>query len=307
MVSAIAHVSVGVANLQPVQTLWIDHFGLQIVAERHGPDPCLGSLWGIPAEQITDQLVLGTPGAKTGYLHFVRFDDPGVPVRQGAGPTDLGPKNIDVNCVDMPTKHADLLAAGYSFRSGISEYQISDIQAREVQMPAHDETNIVLIEVLSAGFEAELSRTGFGAVTSFVVIVPDTKKEADFYHELLGLDEIMHHRIAGPAIEEVIGLPPGAALDMRLIGRDGNLFGRVELIHYEGLSGVNRFPRAIAPATGALNIHFVVPSVPEVVATAERLGLKADVFEHLDLVYGGGPVAVVHSPAGLRVELMESR
>ena len=36
MVDAISHITVGVADLTPVRALWIDQFGLEIVAERSG-------------------------------------------------------------------------------------------------------------------------------------------------------------------------------------------------------------------------------------------------------------------------------
>ncbi len=110
-----------------------------------------------------------------------------------------------------------------------SEYEVGGIRAREVQMPAHDETNIVLIEILSGGYEMKYSPAGYAALTSFVVIVPSTKIEASFYADLFDLDELMHHRITGPEIEKAVGLPSGTALDMRLMGREGNFFGRSSL------------------------------------------------------------------------------
>ena len=233
MIGGIAHVTVGVADLQPVFDLWIDRFGLETVARLSGPDPGLGILWDIPAGSISDQALIRTPGADTGWLHFVQFSEPDAPVRAGAMATDLGPKNIDVNCEDMPARYGELEAAGCVFRSAVSEYQVGDIHAREAQMPGHDETNIVLIEILSGGFDMKHSPAGYAAMTSFVVIVPCTKTESRFYADVFGLDELMHHRITGRGIEEAVGLPKGSTLDMRLMGREQNFFGRVELIEYE--------------------------------------------------------------------------
>jgi catechol 2,3-dioxygenase-like lactoylglutathione lyase family enzyme len=305
MVDAIEHVTVGVADMAPVRALWIDQFGLEIVADRQGPDAGLAKLWGIPANQIEQQLMLGTPGAQTGRLHFVQFRDPAPPVRSGAMPTDLGPKNIDVNCVDMSRCHAALEAAGYTFRSAISDYEVDNIQVREVQMPGHDDTNIVLLQVSGEEFEIEFSPAGCGAMTSFVTIVPDTRSESSFYQAIFGLDEIMHHRLGGATIEEIIGLPKGAMLEMRVMGREGSLFGRMELIEYGGLSGKNRFDLANAPATGALHVGFAVPSVSEFVASARESGYAVDVADELDLLYGANTVAALKSPAGLRIEVFE--
>jgi len=303
MIDAIGHVTVGVADLAPVRDLWIDHFGLEVVVARNGPDEGLATLWDISPDRIAAQLLLRTPGAATGWLHFVQFNDPAAPVRQAAAPTDLGPKNIDVNCRDMPARYAELEEAGYAFRSAIVEYEVDDIHAREAQMPGHDDINVVLIEVLSEGFDIDFSPAGYGAVTSFVVIVPDTCVEADFYTDVFGLDEVMHHRITGPGIEEAVGLPPGAALDMRLMGRAGKLFGRMELIEYEGLAGVDRFARARAPALGTLGCSFAVDSVQAVCRRARAAGLDFEEYDNIDTIIGRGDRAILYSPAGLRIEI----
>lgn len=305
MVDAIAHVTVGVADLQPVFDLWIDRFGLEIVKQRTGPDSGLARLWDIPPESIAEQVLIRTPGAETGRLHFVQFNEPGPAVRQGAAATDLGPKNLDVNCIDMPARHAELEAAGYRFRAGINEIQFGDIRAREVQMPGHDETNIVLVEILSAGFDLEYSPAGYGAVTSFVVIVPDTRVEAAFYSTVFDLDELMHHRITGPGIEEAVGLPKGSVLDMRLMGREGKLFGCAELIAYEGFDGCDRFTLAKPPALGTLHCGFAVESVPETVQRARDAGIRVAEFDSIETIFGSGCIGVLHSPAGLRIELYQ--
>ena len=305
MVDAISHVTIGVANLQPVFDLWIERLGLETVARRQGPDPGLAALWGIPAGQIADQILIRTPGAETGWLHFVQFGEPGAPVRAGAAVTDLGPKNIDVNCKDMPARYAELQALGYKFRSAIVEYELGRIHAREAQMHGHDETNIVLIEILSGGFEMNYSPTNYAAMTSFVVIVPNTKIESRFYADVFGLDELMHHRITGPAIEEAVGLPGGSALDMRLMGREQQFFGRVELIEYENLPGTNRFPLAKPPALGTLHCSFSMGSLDQFLARARQQGSKAIVHDQVDTIFASGPMCSVFSPAGLRIDVFE--
>jgi len=307
MIDAIAHVTVGVADLTPVRSLWIERFGLEVVAARSGPDAGLATLWGIAPERIEEQLLLRTPGAETGYLHFVHFNDPDAPVRQGAAPTDLGPKNIDVNCHDMPARYAELQEAGYTFRSAAVEYEIVGLRAREAQMPAHDDINVVLVEILSEGYAIDFTPRGFGAVTSFVVIVPDTRVEGDFYREVLGLDEVMHHRVTGPGIEEVVGLPPGAALDLRLLGREGKLFGRMELISYEGLDGFDRFALARAPAVGTLGCGYAVDSVQAVCRRARAAGCVIEEQANVDTIFGHGDMGILYSPAGLRIELFSNR
>jgi len=302
----IAWVSVGVADMNAVRALWIDSLGLDVIAHRTGADTELGRLWGLPADQFVEQLLLATPGVETGFLHFVQFRAPDESVRKDAAATDLGAKNLDVNCTGMPELVERLIAAGYSFRSAIGEYEIDGIRAREVQMPAHDDINVVLIEVLSAGFEVDYTAKGYAALTSFVVIVPDVAREAGFYKRLFGMQEILCHSFSGAAIEMAAGLPPGTVLDLHLLGGPDNLFGRMELIEYTGIHGDNRFARAQPPATGILSCGFNVDSLDEFAGKAAGLDFAVSGRMQADVIFATGEVAQMMSPAGLHIWLNQS-
>jgi len=301
----IGWVSVGVADMAVVRALWVEQLGLEIVARRVGPDAALAGLWGIPAEQIEEQLLLGTPGSTTGRLHFVQFRKPQPPVREGAAPTDLGAKNLDVNCVDMPLLVAGLKQSGYEFRSAIAEYEIDSIQAREVQMPVHDALNLVLIEVLSKGFEVDFTNKGYAALTSFVVIVPDVNQEVKFYERLFGMQNILTHKLSGKAIEEAACLPSGTVLDLHLLGDPKSLFGRMELIEYVGVGGADLFSVAVAPARGILGCGFVVESLEAFSKLASANEIDVRSLPESDLLYGRGRLKKLSSLAGLAIQIFE--
>ncbi|MEC7803759.1 MAG: hypothetical protein VX533_02785, partial [Pseudomonadota bacterium] len=108
MTDAIKHITIGVADLNDALKLWTGRFGLDVITRQTGCDSGLEILWDLPAGQIADQALVGTPGAETGWLHLVQFDRPNPPVRRGATTTDLGPKSLDVNCRDMPARCAEL-------------------------------------------------------------------------------------------------------------------------------------------------------------------------------------------------------
>lgn len=303
MISSIAHIVVGVADLDPVRTLWCRHFGLETVAERQGSDPRLEAAWGLPPGGITGQLLLRTPGQATGWLHFVEFADPAPPVRRNAATTALCPKNIDINCTDMHARVAELEAAGFFFRSAVSEYEIDGMTVREVQMPVHDDINVVLIEV--PDWDMQMTETGYAGVTSFVVTVSDTKSESRFYASLFGHGELLCHRITGPEIEAVVGLPPGSALDMRVLGDHDNLFGRVELIAYEGLTGDNLFPAARPPATGSLGARFVVTDLAQCIEAATTMGATVSDHGVVELLSGTARLVALHTPVGFYIEVLQ--
>ena len=306
MTDAIASVTVGVADMAPVYGLWVERFGLQVLARLEGPDEAIARLWSIEPDDIAAQLIVATPGTTTGRLHFVQFSSPGPTIRDPQAISDFGAKNLDVNCRDMPARFAELEAAGYRFRSTISEYTVDGIQAREVQFHGHDGTNIVLIEVLGDGFDCVYTANEFAALTSFVVIVPDAAAESGFFQTVLGFDVLMHHRLSGPAIEQAVGAPPGTVLDMHLLGRENNLFGRVELITYEGCPGRDRFTAARPPATGILGCAFAVDNLEAARRRVTQAGGTVERELTVDGPMGNGATAICKTPAGLRFELFKS-
>ncbi|NND36666.1 MAG: VOC family protein [Gammaproteobacteria bacterium] len=300
MTDAIAHVTVGVADLERALDLWQGTFGMEVAAHRNGPDAGLARLWDIGPERIMAQAMLRSPGTRAGWLHFVQFAEPDAPVREGAGSMDLGPKNLDVYCDDIRARVAALEADGWGFKSRVIDYNVGDVQASEVQMPGPDETNIVFVEV--AGESMPVSSKGYCGLTSFVVIVPDIETEAAFYRDTFGFDELLRHRITGEGIEEIVNLPSSTGVEMSVLGREQERFGRVELIQYDNSPGIDRFGLAKAPARGSLHCAFRVASVADVLEACPGDSRRID---GVDTLFTDGPIGILTTPAGLRVEIFE--
>jgi len=301
MTDAIAHVTVGVADLEPALDLWCGTFGMEIVGRRDGADPALAALWDMRPHEICAQALIRSPGTTVGWLHLVQFSDPAAPVRADADPMDLGPKNLDVYCDNIHARVGELQAAGWPFRSRVIEYKVGDIVASEVQMPGPDDTNIVFVEV--DGQTMPVSPAGYCGITSFVVIVPNLEVEAGFYKEVLGFEELLRHRITGAEIEEIVNLPSMTGVEMLVLGREHERFGRVELIQYDGSPGADRFGLARAPALGSLHCAFRVASID---ATLARHAGPVQRVDASGALFGAGAAAVLRSPAGLHVELFEA-
>jgi catechol 2,3-dioxygenase-like lactoylglutathione lyase family enzyme len=306
-IDGIAYITVSVANMQTALDFWVARMGFEISVRKRGADAGLAALWQIAADDIEEQVLLTSPGAAAGRIHLLKFSRPGEAVRFQAAATDLGPKNLDIACTDMHRHVAELQSAGYMFRSAVGEYTLGELQAREVQMPCHDDTNIVFIEELSnaSAFQVGFSNQGFAGVTSFVVVVPDTVKEALFYQRLLGLDEVLYHRVSGPEIEAVVGLPPGAALELRILGRATEPFGRMELVSYGQIAGLDRFARTEPFATGVLSCGFVVSSMDAMLDQLSEHALPIGASMQFDTLLGAGRVSRTISPAGLKLDLIQ--
>jgi catechol 2,3-dioxygenase-like lactoylglutathione lyase family enzyme len=300
---AFAYVVVSVADMDRALGLWVNRFGMEIVARREGHDAGLARAWGLAADAIVDQALLRTPGSSHGGVHLVRFKLPGKAVREGAVPTDLVPKSIDIAVVDIQKRYDELTAAGYAFRSPVGTMESKGVKFFEAHMPAHDGLNLVLVEQPS---RHELtSAKGYGAASTMVFTTRDNLREATFFQSLMGLELLSQSRLAGPQVEKTIGLPPGAGLDIRILGEPKNDFGRLEIVQYEGVQSQNLYPRAVPPARGMLSVTYIVSDLSSVLARGATLG----VVDHgkVDSILGNGRMASVTSPTGLRVDLLELR
>ncbi len=301
---AFSHVTVGTADLDGALAVWRDHFALAVVATRNGPDPALAKLWDVDAGDISRQALVRTPGLQTGALHLVEFTTPGAPVRDGAQVFDRVPKNLDVYARDLPARYEELRAAGLEFRAPWVEMPApGGLTFREVQMPGHDATNIVLMEILDTNYRH--SPAGYAGVGPLIIVVGDAETEVAFYQDVLGLEMIMQDLLAGPEIERMVGLPAGAGIDFRVLGAEADPMGRIEVIEYQRTGGADLFQRARAPATGALHAGWQVESLDPLRRQLDARGIDYEAVDALDTIYGSGPVIAFRTPAGCRIEVQE--
>lgn len=298
-------VTVGVTDLDDALTLWVGDFGLQLVERRAGPDPALARLWAIEAEDIVDQALVRTAGTRSGMLHLVQFDNPDAPVRSGAQVFDSLPKNLDVYVTDMPRRIAELTAAGRTFRNeNFSEVTAPNgITFREIHMPGHDFINIVLLEIL--GGDMVVPDKLYAAVGPLIVIVDDADREKRFYEDVVGLEKLSDNLLEGPSIEKMIGLPPGAALDVSIWGKADRPYGQVEVIEYRGVNGNNLYSRAKPKSPGILHVSYEAPRLAPIRRLLDERRIEFSEYGPVPTLYGTGAVISLHSPAGFRIEIHE--
>ena len=305
---AFSHVTIGVANLARAVSFWQDNFGFQPHIEAEGPDPSLATLWGIDPHRVSRQAILATPTrsgchSTTGAMHLVEFRNPLPAVREGAAAFDLLPKNLDLYTTDMPARYAELEAAGHRFRTRWAEMPAGEHLFREVQMPAHDEINVVLIEAIGPGYDTPMSPKGYAGIGPLVSIVPGIEAETVFWRDVLGLTTTLELELAGPVIERTVGLPPGAALRLCVFGTLDEPLGRIEIIEYQQVRGRNLYPRAKPPATGILHVNYQVPDLEPVRTRLRAAKMAFREYGTLSPLYGSGPILSVNSPAGFRIEV----
>ena len=306
-IRSIDTIIVGVQNINEAIELWVNQFGLDIVSEREGIDDDLSRLWQLEDDEITKQALLATPKIDVGKIHLVQFKNPSTAVRQNANATDLGPKNLDVTCLDLPSKYDELIKMGYQFRSEYVGYQIESIGADvlEVQMPGHDHTNIIFVEQL--GEKIQLSERGYGGITSLVTIVSELDEETDFFMDIFSLKEALSEDLFGEHVEKMIGLPKGGGLRLNLLeGDEIDRYGRVELVAYIGAEKQDDLYKiANPPALGTLHCVFRVEDIDSIKNNLRNRSVSFKEHGLLDLIYGKGEIISFRSPAGLRIEVQQ--
>ncbi|MEM7281443.1 MAG: hypothetical protein AAF438_07425 [Pseudomonadota bacterium] len=296
-----SHISVGVAKLDVAIKMWVDEFGFEIIARHSGPDEGMAALWRIEPDDFVDQVLVCSPGLSSGMIHFVEFSDPGEPVRLGAQVFDRCPKNLDIHVDDLPEKFDYFKKKGWRFRSDSYGEVTTDtgLTFREIHIPAHDEINVVLLQVI--GEVQPFNTRGFAGIGPAISVVPDAALESKFYQDILNLDLTYENYLSGPEIEKMVGLPPGAALNIMILGDKDNEFGRVELVAYDGVEGEDLYPKAMPKSLGFLNMVFRVSDLDSV---AERLldhGLLCKQHPAATRLFGDGGAVSFFAPSGFQL------
>jgi catechol 2,3-dioxygenase-like lactoylglutathione lyase family enzyme len=293
----LGEVIIGVRSLAHALKTWVDALGFALIRQDDGH--ALAALLDVPLTAIRRSALLALNAAEHARVLLIEFADDGCPdIRAGAAPTDRCPKNLDVLCADVAGKMAALSASGERFRSDWVEYPVDHaLTAREVQMYGHDSTNLGLLELI--GVPAPFNALGVAGLTTVVCINADADREQAFFTEGLGFTQIRAHRLGGPEIERMIGLPPGAELDFRLFGDADDLLGRIEHVQYVGAAGANRYPTTRGAAFGTLGLTVRVEALAPV-RGALRDRPSRD-FSIEPSVLGAGKGIETSSPAGLRV------
>jgi len=302
-------VTVGVADLDKALELWVGVFGFSKLATRDGGDAELAALWRILPLDIKRQALLGMPESKYGRLHLVEFTEPGPAVREGAQTFDLGPKNLDIYARDLPARVKAMQADGYTFRNA----EPAELTARdgtrilEIHLSAHDELDIVLLELLDKKFELEMDFTepGFAGIGALTTTIGHAPTERDFYANVMGLRILHDNLLEGPEIERVMGLPPGSGLDVSNWGDDSEPLGQIELIGYRGVPGNDLYPISVPTQLGILHVSYEVGDLEAFKQRLHDAGINQQNREYREVIFGSGTFIRFRTPGGMNIEAFE--
>ncbi|MFT4649856.1 MAG: catechol 2,3-dioxygenase-like lactoylglutathione lyase family enzyme [Flavobacteriales bacterium] len=298
--------TIGVANLDLALAFWIDAVGYEVVASAEGSDIGLAQQWNIEPSSIKRQALIAPPGATHGHLHLIQMHESGPSVRGDAAAFDACPKNIDIYVTDIGGRINALKALGYNFRSAThSEVTADDgTRFREMHISIHDDINLVLLELPDQPIHTNTK--GFGAIGPIICVVPNVSQEKLFYIHILGLELLADNYFEGKDIERMIGLPPGAGLDVSIWGREGDREAQLELVEYTGVGGGTRYSLATLPNCGLHQVCFETTDASEIASKAKS---SNNIVIHRGVLHtlaGSGEYWSIYTPAGMRIDLMAS-
>ena len=303
MLTAWSWVSIGTSDVAAACHFWVDMLGFECIDRAEGDDPGLRQHWQLTDRQIRRQVMLRSPGAACGAIHLVEYDTAAATVRQDAAVFDLCPKNLDIYVDDLPLRMAELTARGVRFRNKQYSEAVSPdgVHFREIHLAGHDDINIVLLQIMGDG--ALPTESGFYGVGPLVCIVEDSAAEKVFYRDVMGLSLAHDNVLAGPEIEQMIGLPAGCALEVSIWAQMGQPLGEVELVTYQGTQGANRYPRAVPGARGVTHLNWWVEDMAAWKDHLVQLNVPFNRSRLLGRLMQSRESVRLHSPAGLSIEV----
>jgi catechol 2,3-dioxygenase-like lactoylglutathione lyase family enzyme len=235
-------------------------------------------------------------------MHIVEWVAPAESVRGAAQVFDLCPKNLDIYVDDLPARMAQLADQGVVFRNEHYSEAVSPdgVHFREIHLAGHDDINIVLLQVI--GSDTPIPPTGFSGVGPLVCIVREPTEEKRFYEQVVGLKLSHDNILAGPDIEQMIGLPAGCALEVSIWANPGQPLGEVELVTYQGTDGADLYPRARPGARGVTHLNWQVDDIEAFAAHLSAHGVGHSASTINGSLIQSRTSLIFHSPAGLRLE-----
>lgn len=290
---AFACVTLGVADLDRALALWSDRFGMEVSRRSEGPDRELSAIRGFAEDAIAGQALLNAPGLIDGGIHLVRFAHAAPAARATRRSADAGAFGIAVAVRDLERQLDALSAAGLAPARDLRILELEDRELRAARLHATDGVEVLLVE---APGTAVVRRARIDAVYWVLIAVKDLERDAAFFTEVLGLERLESGKIPVGTGERRDGAP------MLVLGDRESRLGRIALVEAPALAGDP--PRTGSDsAQGILGVTYVVPDLAPIVARGTRYGLR----EHgrVSSLLGDGRMASVHSPSGLRIDIIE--
>ena len=319
LISGVHALMLGVPEFAPLQRIFTDALGWDVVGEAAlGLEFC-EALWHVPSRgQVR---VLASRSVPYGRVHLCRFPDVDPIQIQDAGPRALGFRAMNTYVRDMAEARARVEAAGGGWGSE-TRFQITAVDG--ATQTVHQGrallpygAGLVFVKPAIARWTAAWSEDQSAfcpEATSVVVASGDADASKRFWGpEGLGLEILYDTVQSNPSSNKMMGLEPDAA--MRLVFGWGEKTARVEILG----RAQDAYMHVVSPDITALQrpgiglgpVGWVirVANLDQALARMEAVGgqvVAGPLAANNDL-HGEGPVATVQTPEKTWLSVWEDR
>lgn len=279
MISEIRTVTLHVSRMDESLSFYTAFTGWHLRHRYRMGGELLKKHWGLPDErEIEVALLCNEHNPMAGQLRLIRCA--GVeprPMRDHQRPWDVGLFGVNFMVANIHARLDELKRRGARLPSdGPVSYTAGDRLVKEAMVRGPDEEAIMLIEVNPPRPELTPPGEAYSEVVTCPQVVRDVDRAVAFYRDALGLNVWLRTELCMPALDTLIGLPPGTKLGLVLLTSSESVTGKVELLHYPELDSR---PSGGLPRTGYCMLSFT-----------------ADDLDHLSHRLAGEGVQIVAAP-----------
>jgi catechol 2,3-dioxygenase-like lactoylglutathione lyase family enzyme len=284
------------------------------VKSRGQIDSSVIAAWKLPATVTGSEVLLGNPGDNKGWVRLVTLR--GVasqPIRPAAQAWDPGGWfSLMTRSRDATAIYNKAIARGWTAYNSPQEFNFGGVALRNVVIRGPDGVNVAIYERLSPKLEGWNTITGISRVFNVMTMVKDFEAERKFFQEGLGFGAwfVGDYEYKVPVATN-FGLPVN--ISTTTPRRSGILWesegedGRVEVMRFVGLDGVDQSARASFANRGIVSIRIPVADLAAWTTRARATGITVNQAPSTIRLppYGNVRHAWVQSPNGGIVEAFE--
>jgi hypothetical protein len=304
---------VHVADPEPWVSFFIADAGWKVASRGH-IDPQILQSWGLATTVTGNEVLLVNPGDSKGWIRLVTLKGiASEPIRPAAQAWDPGGWfSLMTRSRDATALYQKAIARGWTAYNSPQEFSFGGVQLRNVVIRGPDGVNVSIYERLVPKLEGWETTKGISRVFNVMTMVKDFEAERAFFQDGLGFGAWFIGNYEDTVqVATNFGLPVN--LSTQIPRRSGILWesqsedGRVELMRFVGLEGVDHASRANFTNRGIVSLRLPVANLDAWVSNVRSKNIQVrQSGEPAQLApYGRIKSAWVQSPNGGIVEAFE--
>jgi catechol 2,3-dioxygenase-like lactoylglutathione lyase family enzyme len=283
-------------------------------AGRGDIDRSVIAAWGLGPSVRGTEIIVRNPGDTKGWVRLISLTGANSePIRPAAQAWDPGGWfSLMTRSYDATAVYNKAIARGWTAYNSPQEFSFGGVALKNVVIRGPDGVNIAIYERLNPKLEGWGTIRGLSRVFNVMTMVKDFEAERIFFQEGLGFGAwFIGNYEDTTSVATNFGLPVN--LSTTIPRRSGILWesqsedGRVEIMRFVGLEGVDQSPRATFSNRGIVSVRLPVANLAAWSERARAKGINVRSTPGLVTIppYGQVRHAWVRSPNGNLVEAFE--